>query len=275
MAIIPPASLFPQPLVHLVSLKLDDSQWDSPCSATRILDFLALCPSLEVFEWHGVPVDIGRSGRSVVSLPHLRRLDLKETCVARDLLSHIYAPSLQELRMFQLNVSFIGFDDGYHEVGDSEDEAADYSRSPYSDRLTGMGMRSLLRRCSPPLRILDFDFVDMRTKDFLWCFKHLPHLEEFRIVASDMSDTVIRTLAKPDARGNWPMPRLRHLTLAECNQISPVAVSSAIRKRSFAGLLPATYEIQRCNRIPMTSALSRLSPVSGLIIKIEDALESS
>ncbi|KZV89736.1 hypothetical protein EXIGLDRAFT_695348 [Exidia glandulosa HHB12029] len=270
MAIIPKASVFPHQLAGLVHLKLDDSQWDSPCSATRILDFLELCPALEVFEWHGVPVDIGRSGRSIVSLPSLRRLDLKETCAARDLLSHIHVPALEELRMFQLNVSFIGFDDAYHEMGDSDDEAGDYSRSPYSDRLTGMGMRSLLRRCSPPLRFLDFDFVDMRTKDFLWCFHNLPYLEVFRVVASDMSDTVIRALSKPDARGVWPLPRLRHLTLAECNQITQKAVLSVIRARCAAGFLPATYDIQRCQRIQAT-VLSRFVRPPGLTVEIQDA----
>lgn len=130
-------------------------------------------------------------------------------------------------------------------------------------------MRSFLRRCAPPLRFLDFDFVDMRTKDFLWCFQHLPYLEVFRIVASDMSDSVVRALSKPDTRGTWPLPRLRCLTLAECNQISRSAVVSVIRARTQAGLLPATYNIERCQRIKSTG-FSRIPDILGLVVNVED-----
>ena len=81
------------------------------------------------------------------------------------------------------------------EEGDSDDEACDFSQSPWSDHATGMGLRSLLRRSNPPLEVLEMDYADMRTKDFLWCFDHLETLSEFRIVASDMSDKVIQMLA--------------------------------------------------------------------------------
>ncbi|TFY73216.1 hypothetical protein EWM64_g10796, partial [Hericium alpestre] len=56
------------------------------------------------------------------------------------------------------------------EEGDSDDEWPDFSQSPYSDHATGMGVRSLLRRSNPPLRVLEMDYADMRTKDFRWLF---------------------------------------------------------------------------------------------------------
>lgn len=81
------------------------------------------------------------------------------------------------------------------EEGDSDDEFPDFSQSPFSDHATGMGLRSLLTRCKPPLKVLEMDYADMRTKDFEWFFDKADRLEEFRIVASDMSDRVMSKFA--------------------------------------------------------------------------------
>ncbi|EIM81578.1 uncharacterized protein STEHIDRAFT_171889 [Stereum hirsutum FP-91666 SS1] len=84
------------------------------------------------------------------------------------------------------------------EEGDSDDEFPDFSQSPFSDHATGMGLRSLLTRCNPPLKVLEMDYADMRTKDFEWFFGRADRLEEFRIVASDMSDRVMSRFAPFD-----------------------------------------------------------------------------
>ena len=117
------------------------------------------------------------------------------------------------------------------EDGDSDDEFPDFSQSPHSDHATGMGLRSLLSRSSPPLSVLEMDYADMRTKDFAWLFSRARSLTEFRIVASDMSDRVVRMLA-PDANGTMLLPRLRSLELVNCQRLSGTAIVEAVRGRA-------------------------------------------
>lgn len=119
------------------------------------------------------------------------------------------------------------------EDGDSDDDFSDPSQSPHSDHATGMGLRSLLSRSSPPLSVLEMDYADMRTKDFAWLFSRARSLTDFRIVASDMADRVVRMLA-PDANGTMLLPRLRSLELTNCQQLSGTAVVEAIRARARA-----------------------------------------
>jgi hypothetical protein len=64
----------------------------------------------------------------------------------------------------------------------------------WTDRATGMGLRNLIRRCNPPIKDLNMDYADMRTKDFEWCFDRLGSLRVFGIVGSDLSDTVVNLL---------------------------------------------------------------------------------
>lgn len=120
-----------------------------------------------------------------------------------------------------------------HEDGDSDDDFSDFSQSPHSDHATGMGLRSLLSRSSPPLSVLEMDYADMRTKDFAWLFSHAQTLTDFKIVASDMADRVVRMLA-PDANGTMLLPRLRSLELVNCQRLSGTAVVEAIRARAHA-----------------------------------------
>jgi len=96
-----------------------------------------------------------------------------------------------------------------------------------------MGLRSLLGRSSPPLSVLEMDYADMRTKDFAWLFSRARSLTDFRIVASDMADRVVRMLA-PDANGTMLLPRLRSLELVNCQRLSGTAVVEAIRARARA-----------------------------------------
>ncbi|KAH9969461.1 hypothetical protein BC827DRAFT_1160049 [Russula dissimulans] len=119
------------------------------------------------------------------------------------------------------------------EDGDSDDDFSDFSQSPRSDHATGMGLRSLLSRSSPPLRVLEMDYADMRTKDFAWLFFRARSLTDFRIVASDMADRVVRMLA-PDANGTMLLPRLRSLELINCQRLSGTAIVEAVRERARA-----------------------------------------
>ncbi|KAF4617248.1 hypothetical protein D9613_005845 [Agrocybe pediades] len=203
-----------------------------------ILEFLSACPELESFFFCGWHHD-GRITRPlpVVSLPNLVTLHLKSTCFARALLSSIHAPNLQNLFLSHLNVNFQLHTEPY-EVGDSEDEAGDYSQSPWSDQATGMGLRKLIHRSNPPIRVLEMDFCDMRTKDFRYVFDRLTQLEDFHIVASDMSDKVmdmLRPIVPPadseDRTVRLRLPLLRKLRLTNCQRLSGQAIVNALTAR--------------------------------------------
>ncbi|KAI9443082.1 hypothetical protein H4582DRAFT_1808404 [Lactarius indigo] len=231
-------SKLPSPLtlspLRFVTLSVSES----PLTNVRpddLLQFLTACPELEYFSFTGSmsePVitseDIQRPP-PIVSLSRLRSLVLHSTLATRIVLSHLHTPALQELYLEHLNVDFefpCALEDG-----DSDDGFSDFSQSPGSDHATGMGVRSLLTRSSPPLRVLEMDYADMRTKDFLWLFSRAESLTEFRIVASDMADRVVRMLA-PDEDGTVLLPRLRSLELINCQRLSGRAIVEAVRERA-------------------------------------------
>lgn len=214
-----------------------------------ILNFLSDCPYLEhlcLVGWIHDDKHPPTTSLPVVSLPRLHTLQLRSTCLVRSILSSIHAPNLQKLYLAHLNVDFqLPFD--REDSGDSDDEAHDFSQSPFSDHCTGMGLRALIKRCNPPIKVLEMDFTDMRTKDFIWLFNRLAHLEVFLIVASDMSNTVINLL-KPVRIGvhtSWAedgtlitepyyrlrLPRLRQLELYNCHRLSGDAIVDALLPR--------------------------------------------
>lgn len=201
-----------------------------------VLEFLTACPELEFFCFYGWPHDDQPPPEHlpVVHLPNLRTLRLKSTCSARALLSSLNTPRLRNLYLAHLNVDFMLQQAEHREAGDSDDDARDYSQSPWSDHATGMGLRKLINQCNPPIRILEMDFSDMRTKDFRYVFDRLKDLEEFRIVASDMSDKVI-ALFKPvfsvDGTTLIRLPRLRHLELYNCPRLTGDAVVNSLEPR--------------------------------------------
>lgn len=202
-----------------------------------ILGFLKACPELESFFLSGFPHD-GPIDRPlpIVRLPNLLTLHIKHTCYVRELLSHLDTPRLRNLYLAHLNVDF-QLQAEYHEDGDSEDDAHDFSQSPSSDQATGMGLRTLINRCLPPLHVLDMDFCDMRTKDFRYVFDRLPYLEDFRIVASDMSDKVIglfRPYPSPSPSRTTNilrLPSLRKLKLTNCQRLTGKAIIESISER--------------------------------------------
>ncbi|KAJ7459808.1 hypothetical protein FB451DRAFT_1341619 [Mycena latifolia] len=203
-----------------------------------ILEFLSACPELEAFFFTGWQHDdeVLGSPLPVALLPALRTLHIRSTCGTRSLLSSIDAPRLNELYLAQLNVDFQFANSVYfHEDGDSDDEANDFSRSHSSDRATGMGLRRLILRSNPPLRILDMDWSDMRTKDFRFVFSHLDALEQFYIVASDMSDNVIELLRpfvpSRNEQVRIRLPRLKSLELSNCNELSGAVLLDVLSER--------------------------------------------
>lgn len=202
-----------------------------------ILDFLIACPELETFYFSGWQHndEPPRTVLPVVSLPNLYTLHLKNTCLARSILSFLYVPRLANLYLAHLNVEFTLLGE-YHEEGDSDDDAQDFSQSPWSDRATGMGLRKLISRSRPPIKLLDMDFSDMRTKDFRFVFDRLPLLEDFLIVASDMSDKVIDMLRPyrmpgPDSTIQTRLPRLRRIGLYNCQRLTGDAIVGALTAR--------------------------------------------
>ncbi len=97
-----------------------------------------------------------------------------------------------------------------------------------------MGLRALINRCFPPIHVLEMDFCDMRTKDFLYIFDRLTYLRDFHIVASDMSDKVI-SLFRPYVSSRTTkalrLPSLRKLKLTNCQRLSGSAIVEALVER--------------------------------------------
>ncbi|KAF9013505.1 hypothetical protein BDQ17DRAFT_1321331 [Cyathus striatus] len=209
-------------------------------SPLALLQFLTVCSSLETLLFSSWPHDDEPppTPLPVVSLPELRTLHVKSTCSARAILSSLHTPRLRNLYLTHLNVDF-RLQGEYHEDGDSDDEAHDFSQSPWSDHATGMGLRKLISRSNPPIKILEMDFSDMRTKDFKYVFDRLTELQEFRIVASDMSDNVINFL-RPQTdmaslgsseKTSLRLPHLRELRLVNCNRLTGDAIVDALLSR--------------------------------------------
>ena len=214
--------------------------------ASSILHLLAKCPSLRTFIFRGSNLfdPHGVHGMFPIDLPHLRTLHLCQTFHQRIILSHLHTPKLNTLRLMWLNRPERLVDESYEP--DSEErmeEEAEFSQSPWTDLLTGSGIRSLIRHTrlmyglAPPITVLDMDFADIRSpKDFVWVFEHLPLLEEFRIVGSDMSDKVLLALASQrkidSGREEWLCPCLRRLEFSRCDIITGLGIISLAKARN-------------------------------------------
>ena len=209
-----------------------------PPNPIRLLRFLTAFPEIETltFDGHALEPDYEEDDvPPVVTLPKLYELTIGSTCSIRMILSHLVVPGLTRLYLQHLNTDAIIQNQPTGEDGDSEDEAHDYSQSPSSDHATGMGLRMLQKRSNPPLRVLDMDYSDLRTKDFLFCFDNFSLLREFRIVASDMSDRVIEMLAPydgPSGRREIRLPYLKELELYHCQRVTGRTIVSTLRERA-------------------------------------------
>jgi hypothetical protein len=203
--------------------------------AASILYLLAKCPSLEYFVFKGAyllpPHNITMN---IVNLPYLQYFHLIRSCHQRILLSHLYTPSLETLRLMWLNHGELPPDEFYDsDPMEMDEDPTEFSQSPQTDLLTGLGLRTLIRNSAPPIRFFDMDFSDMRSpKDFSWVFKHLPMLENFRIVGSDMSDKVLYALAGPGRDGKWLCPLLTDLEFSRCDVITGNGVVALAKGRS-------------------------------------------
>ncbi|EAU85751.1 hypothetical protein CC1G_04968 [Coprinopsis cinerea okayama7 len=258
--------------LHFTRLKISAQGLEAGhVTPASIAGVLSACPSLVVFSFEGwvEGEEFGSYDRptATVTLPNLERLKIRGTTLTRPILSSIIAPRLQYLTLAYLNVDRqIGTADLCGDDGESEDEANDFSQSPWSDRATGLGLRQLISRSRPPLRTLEMDYSDLRTKDFRWIFDRLDTLEEFRIVASDMSDKVIRlfkleTQAPPrassssgtDALVKMRLPRLKRLELIQCQRLTGNAVVQALVPRVI--YTDSTADTRRFSKLKFVSTV--------------------
>ncbi|KAJ3841723.1 hypothetical protein F5878DRAFT_609612 [Lentinula raphanica] len=227
-----------------------------PLRFTEILSLLETCPHLESFTFHGWMFSQGSQSFPVVSLPSLRTLNIHETPCARVMLSKIYAPVLSELYLVDLSMHLNP--DYLQGLGDSEDDNDEYlSRERWSDRATGVGLRTLIAHCNPPLKTLVMAFSDMRVKDYIHVFDRLTELEDLRITAAgtqvyERSDMVI-SLLRPYAAAsisplhcslNVRLPHLRHLEIRECPCMSgDTIVETLLQRVAFTDQLAFTLEV--------------------------------
>ncbi|KAG1729933.1 hypothetical protein EDB19DRAFT_102803 [Suillus lakei] len=259
------------------SLDISETTFEYSVRSPDLLRFLAHCPNLEHFYFHGVSNDEGTldAPPPAISLPRLHTLLLNEICNQRSILSHLYLPALRELHLRHINVDYPLEPYYVPEEGDSDDESHDFSQSPHSDLHTGMGLRKLLSRSRPPLEILDMDLSDMRTKDFRWVFDKLPDLKQFSIVGSDMSDSVVE-LFIPFVVGDGDgqeqeqehvvermsvrLPQLSVLKMYSCQQLSGDALVKALSARvhytdhATPDATLATVVISSCNNFTAGNA---------------------
>jgi hypothetical protein len=282
------------PYTHLSFTRLiivEDSSI-SKCHPRDLLSFLSHCPTLESFRWQAWPFEFSTMDRlpPMLTLPHLSTLEIISTLSLRHFLSCLDTPALDTLLLQNLNVHHPLPDlVDYAEDGDSDDEAGDFSQSPSSDHATGMALRGLLARSNPPIKTLEMDYVDLRTKDFVYCFERLKSLTHFRIVGSDMSNTVI-SLLRPrytDGDGDMTMdndtgigtpspavpptppclPNLRHLDLTGALRLSGDAIVSALRGRELFALSQPSMAISSLERV-------KVSRCPGMFPEHEQALTS-
>ncbi|RPD62280.1 hypothetical protein L226DRAFT_532695 [Lentinus tigrinus ALCF2SS1-7] len=246
-----PLQLEMKPIL-IKALCITEYSMDVTVDIPRLIRFLQCTPFLESLHYTGWPQEgdpILPGHLSMARLPCLRVLLIRTTVSVRAILSNIDVPALEELYLEHTNVDFELRTEPYvaqqdhPDEGESEDEAHDFSQSPCSDHATGMGLRMLLKRSRPPLQVLHMDYADMRTKDFRWCFDHLKHLREFRIVGSDMSDRVVALLAPFQRPFSGPhqgqgggtvhvrLPCLQHLAFWHCQRVTGDAIVRALRER--------------------------------------------
>jgi hypothetical protein len=222
-----PSKLAP---LTFTTISLIEESFTVRLNPSDILRFLSACPFVETLSFVGwirtTDAHASLSGLRVADLPNLKSLSIQRTSFARALLSFIDCPQLAHLYLGHLNSDMIS-PSSYMEDGDSDDEANDFSRSPSTDRATGVGLRNLMKRCNPPLRTLEMDYSDMRTKDFIFIFDRLPRLESLLIVASDMSNKVIKLLKPTHAENS-----------IACDPIGPTLPTGAASQKVECSALP-------------------------------------
>jgi len=117
---------------------------------------------------------------------------------------------------------------------------------------------------------LEMDFSDMRTKDFRFVFSHLNRLQEFLIVASDMSNKVVNFLkpypSRKDGSMRLRLPKLRKLTLYNCQRLSGDAIVDALSARvdyTDANATAALTTVSRVDIVDCDAFTSRHGQVLG------------
>ncbi|KAJ3716964.1 hypothetical protein C8R42DRAFT_677779 [Lentinula raphanica] len=257
----PRASLSPLVPLRFTSLSITDKTFQrhiQPLNSTAILSLLRTCSHLESFTFYGCMHSRISQSFPGVSLPRLHTLNIDESPDARVMLSKLYAPALSELCLIDLDIHYIS--DSLRESGDSEDDDTDSDCNPRyqsSNRATGMGLRTLIAHCDPPLKTLVMSYSNIRLKDYVHVFDRLTELEDLCITDFlayyDMSDTfsdqVIRllepyALTSPVHSLNVRLPRLRRLELRSCPYMSGDAIIETVLKRvAFTDQLSSTLEV--------------------------------
>lgn len=244
--------------MHFTRLTITESISNAAqTSISAITGVLYACPALRHFRFEGWIPDEGHSTftyvppSTVVELTYLQSLCIKTTTMTRGILSSIIAPRLDHLILTYLNIARpVDVEPRLEEPGESDDEASDFSESPWTDRATGMGMRTFISHSLSPIRKLDMDYSDFRTKDFIWAFDRLEYLEEFRIVGSDMSDKVIGLFGPAlGSRMKLRLPKLSYLGLFACQRLTGDAVVAALVQRAVMTDSNSEYSKLRLVRI--------------------------
>ena len=132
--------------VPVKSLSITEASLEVQTDVGRMLNFLRCTPLLETLHFTGYPQEgepIQPGQLFPVTLSRLRTLRLRSTVSVRAILEHVDAPALEELYLEHTNVDFELRTEPYvaqrspPDEGESDDEAHDFSQSPWSDHCTG------------------------------------------------------------------------------------------------------------------------------------------
>ncbi|KAJ3769632.1 hypothetical protein FB446DRAFT_747177 [Lentinula raphanica] len=110
-----------------------------------------------------------------------------------------------------------------------------------SNRATGMGLRTLIAHCDPPLKTLVMSYSNIRLKDYVHVFDRLTELEDLYQVIRLLEPYA---LTSPVHSLNVRLPRLRRLELRSCPYMSGDAIIETVLKRvAFTDQLSSTLEV--------------------------------
>ncbi|KAF7795884.1 hypothetical protein EIP86_007051 [Pleurotus ostreatoroseus] len=212
---IPTQLTFPSHITVL-HLSLRESLPARPLSAVGILNLLDTLSSLEdltltmpLFYEH--PYISEDNTERTVTFSKLKSVTMYGPTDLNGFIAHLYAPALRRLRLRSLE------DTGYRQES------------------VGPTLLEYIHRSSPPLEVLELHDIDLTPEYFAAAFLSLPALHTLCLHESSISDATL-SLLESGRRGGGRCPRLTHLDLRWCGQLTGKALVNLVASR--AGALP-------------------------------------
>ncbi|KAJ3558661.1 hypothetical protein NM688_g794 [Phlebia brevispora] len=201
-------------------LSLKESPTARPLSALVILNLLDTLPALESLTltmplYYEHPYVEEENLEHVVTFPYLTSLTMYGPPDMNGLLVHLRAPALRRLQLRSLE------DTGYRQES------------------IGPTLLTFISGSSPPLELLELHDIDLTPHFFAACFSAMPQLRTLHLHESSISDPTLRLL-EPSPGGEGLCPRLTHLDLRWCGQLTGRALVNLVSSR-LHGNIPGAF----------------------------------